>query len=116
MGRAAERRVAEWLEAHGWRVLAERHRSAAGEIDLVALDPRGCLVAVEVKLRRSGRTGLAVESVTPEAVRRRRAAIAEYARTKGVPHRGLRVDVVTVSPGLNPRSWHVARLAGIDAW
>jgi putative endonuclease len=116
IGQAAERRVARWLEACGWLVLAERHRSAAGEIDVVALDPTGCLVAVEVKFRRTARAGLPAESVTAEAVRRRRAAITEYARLERVEHHGLRVDVVAVSPGPDPHSWHVVRLAGVDAW
>jgi putative endonuclease len=112
----AERRVATWLATYGWRILAQRHRSAAAEVDLLALDPTGCLVAIEVKFRRSGRTGLAAESVTPAAVRRRRAALAEYARVERVEHRGLRVDVVTVSPGCEPRTWRLARLAGVDQW
>lgn len=116
LGRTAECRVARWLEEHGWRILAERYRSPSGEIDLLALDPARYLVAVEVKLRRSGRSGLAVESVTPEAVRRRRAGLADYARSVRVSHRGLRVDVVTVSPGPEPGTWRLARMAGVDAW
>jgi putative endonuclease len=116
IGRWAERQVAEWLEAHDWRVLAERYRSTGGEIDLLALDATGCLVGVEVKIRRSVRTGEPVEAVSPRAVRRRRAALGEYARATRIGHRGLRVDVVTVSPGPEPGSWRLARLAGVDAW
>jgi putative endonuclease len=116
LGQEAERRVAGWLVGSGWRILAERHRSAGGEIDLLALDPADWLVAVEVKLRRTGRAGLAVEAVTPVAVRRRRAALAAYARTERVAHRGLRVDVVTVSPGPEPGTWRLARMAGVDGW
>lgn len=116
LGRQAERQVAAWLKGFGWRILAERHRSSGGEIDLVALDPAGCLVAVEVKLRQSGRAGLAIESVTPSAVRRRHAALATYASSQRVGHRGLRVDLVTVGPGPKPRTWRLARVAGVDAW
>ena len=116
LGHEAERRAAAWLETSGWRILAARHRSPLGEIDLLALDPSDCLVAVEVKLRRSGRSGSAVESVTPQAIRRRRAALADYARSERVAHRGLRVDVVTVSPGPNPGTWRLVRVPGVDAW
>jgi hypothetical protein len=62
------------------------------------------------------RTGEPVEAVTPMAVRRRRAALGEYARATRIGHRGLRVDVVTVSPGPDPDSWRLARLPGVDAW
>ena len=47
-GRKAERRAAWWLRLHGWRILGERLRVAAGEVDLVAR--RGRIVAfIEVK-------------------------------------------------------------------
>jgi Holliday junction resolvase-like predicted endonuclease len=108
--------VAAWLEGHGWKILAERYRSTGGEIDLLALDPDGWLVAVEVKLRRSGRTGLAGESVNSAAVRRRRAALVAYARSERIRHRGIRVDLVTVIPDDAPRRWHLTRVAGVDAW
>ena len=52
MGRKAERYAAMWLRAKGWRILAQRVRTPAGEIDLVA--KRGKIVAfVEVKARRT---------------------------------------------------------------
>jgi putative endonuclease len=116
LGRLAERRVASWLSASGWRVLAERHRSGGAEIDVVALDPDRVLVAVEVRLRRSGHSGDAVESVRPEKVVRLRSALSAYARATPIDHRGLRVDLVAVSPGPEPRTWRLRRLPGVDAW
>jgi Holliday junction resolvase-like predicted endonuclease len=116
LGRRAERAVGTWLKGHGWRILAERHRSAGSEIDVLAIDPSGCLVAVEVKLRRSGRAGLPVEAVTSDAVRRRRAALARYATTGRVEHRCLRVDVVSVTPGPEPGTWRLVRHPGVDGW
>jgi putative endonuclease len=116
LGRQAERAVAGWLAASGWRILAERHRTAEGEIDLVALDVERRLVAVEVRLRRSPRAGAAVESVRAEHLRRVRAALLAYARGAAVAHDGLRVDLVTVTPGPEPRTWRLNRLPGVDAW
>jgi putative endonuclease len=116
LGRRAEAAVAAWLQAHGWRILAERYRIPAGEIDLVALDPDRRLVAVEVRLRRSARTGGALESVQPAHLRRVRAALLTYARTASVPHQGLRVDLVTVTADPRPGAWRLTRLPAVDAW
>ncbi len=116
LGREAERQVAAWLSSHGWRILAERHRSAAGELDLVALDAARVLVAVEVRFRRSARSGSAVESVNPDKVRRLRSALSAYTRANPIDHRGLRVDLVAVIPGPEPRTWRLSRIPGVDGW
>ena len=116
LGRAAERAVAEWLAAHDWRILAARHRSSEGEIDLVALDPARCLVAVEVRLRSSGRAGDAVASMRPRHLRRVSAALVAFARGEAIPHDGLRVDLVAVVPGPRPRTWRLTRMPAVDAW
>lgn len=116
LGRAAERAVAAWLTAHGWGILAARHRSSEGEIDLVALDPDRCLVAVEVRLRSTGRAGDAVASMRPRHLRRVSAALVAFSRGAGIPHDGLRVDLVAVVPGPRPRTWRLTRVPAVDAW
>ena len=82
----------------------------------MALDPHRVLVAVEVRLRRSGRSGNAVESVREEKVVRLRSALTAYARATPIEHHGLRVDLVAMSPGPEPRTWRLRRLPGVDAW
>ncbi len=99
-----------------WEILERRHRSSDGEIDLVALDSRRCLVAVEVRLRRSARAGSPVESVSPRHLRRVRAALTAYARRSSVRHAGTRVDLVSLVPGAEPGTWRMSRLPAIDAW
>jgi putative endonuclease len=116
LGRAAERAVATWLTAHDWEILEQRHRTDAGEIDLVALDSRRCLVAVEVRLRRSARAGSPLESVSPRHLRRVRAALTAYARASSVRHTGTRVDLVSLMPATEPGTWRMTRLPGIDGW
>lgn len=112
LGAAAEEAVARWLSAAGWDVVARRQRPAAGgEVDIVAVDPGGTLVAVEVRARRSGRAGSAAASVDARRVARLRRSLAAFGAASGRRHRGLRVDVVTVQPDpVNPGRWRLARI------
>ena len=71
VGRYGERVVARRLDALGWEVLDRNWRCALGELDIVAAD-HGCLVAVEVKTRRTATFGSPLEAVTPAKVARLR--------------------------------------------
>lgn len=62
-GVAAEELAARYLAAQGLRVIARNYRCRFGEIDLIAKDGEA-LVFVEVRLRRSGRFGGALASIT----------------------------------------------------
>lgn len=109
---AAERRghrgeavAAWWLRFHGWRILARRLRTPAGEIDLVAR--RGRTVAfVEVKARATA--GEAALSLDRHRLRRVAAAanavLPRFVRTGDVS----RIDAVFVVPRRLPR--HVANV------
>lgn len=113
LGLAAETAVGAWLEACGWRILDRRLRSAGGgEVDLVAIDPDEMLVAVEVRARRSARTGAAAVSVDARRVGRLRRTLVARAAASGASHAGLRVDLVTVEPqGVG--AWRLERLPGV---
>jgi putative endonuclease len=93
-GRQAERRAAEALRAEGWQVLAERVRTPAGELDLVA-EREGLLAFVEVKARAT--LGEAAFALGP-AQRRRLAGAAEawMASNPGHGAEGVRFDVLLV--------------------
>jgi putative endonuclease len=99
-GRRAERRAAWWLRLHGWRILGERLRVPAGEVDLVAR--RGKTLAfIEVKWRdRAEDLDLAID----EWRLRRVAAAAEmlvprFARATD----DIRIDVMLLAPKRLPR-------------
>lgn len=99
---------AAWaLRLKGYRILAVRHRTKLGEIDLVAR--RGDTVAiVEVKARAT--LAQAMDAVTPAAQRRIEAAADLWlARQRDHARLSLRFDIVAVLP----RRWpvHVK-----DAW
>ncbi len=105
-GRWAEGLCALALRATGWRILARRLRTPAGEIDIVAR--RGRVIAfVEVKARRDSPF-----SAAPDARQRRRIARAAalfVARNPALAGCDLRFDLMVVRPWRLPR-----RLA--DAW
>ena len=106
--RAAERRghraetLAAWLlRLKGYRVLARRYKTPAGEIDLIAR--RGRTVAfVEVKERPD--EVAALEAVTPASRKRiARAAALWVSRHPAAANLDLRFDVVLARPGRLPR-------------
>ena len=93
-GLAAEDQVARAYARRGARLVAERWRGKAGEIDLILQDADG-LVFVEVKRGRSH--DAAIARVTPRQVERLYRAVEEYV---GAMHPGacpqMRFDVATV--------------------
>jgi putative endonuclease len=78
-GDAAERLVAERLEAAGWTILAMHVHVGRAELDIVAVDPSppARLVVVEVRARQTREFGLPEETVdAAKRTRIRRAAQA----------------------------------------
>lgn len=114
LGQRGEDVTAEWLAARGWLILDRRWRTRAGELDLVCRDPDGALVGIEVKLRRTARTGMALEAVDGRRLRRLRQALVAYAHTSAHGWPAMRLDLVTLEPV--DGGWRLRRLAGIDAW
>ncbi len=99
-GRRAERFAATWLRLKGWRILATRVRTPAGEVDIVAR--RAGLVAfVEVKARA---TNAQLDFAIDEHRLRRVAAAAEVLAARFLqPGDDMRVDVILLAPRALPR-------------
>jgi putative endonuclease len=68
-GEHAERLAEQHLIKHGARILARNARYKGGEIDLIALHA-GCVIFVEVRLRKGDDFGGAAASITPAKQRR----------------------------------------------
>ena len=98
--------MAQPLRAKGWRVLDQRVKTPAGEIDLVA--KRGKLVAfIEVKWRKERKD---LDHAIDEHRLARVAAAAEAVGHRYVTEgEDMRVDVILLAPGAFPR--HIA-----NAW
>ena len=100
MGRKAERYAAMWLRAKGWRILGQRVRTPAGEIDLVA--KRGKIVAfVEVKARRT--MAEAQGSLDEYRLRRVADAARSLVHEYACDGEDVRIDAIYVAPGRLPR-------------
>ena len=106
-GRFAEARCALGLRLKGYRILARRHRSRVGEIDIIARRGR-TLIFVEVKARQS--LGDALESLSARQRARIRNAAELYLATRPqLGHLDARFDVMLVAGWRWPR--HLK-----DAW
>jgi putative endonuclease len=100
-GRTAELIALWYLRLKGWRLLAERYRSHAGEVDLIMR--KGEVTAfIEVKARKT-LVG-AIESVSPAQARRISAAARSFlAEDRKAARQSCRFDIVAVSPYHWPR-------------
>jgi putative endonuclease len=117
LGLAAEEAVAAWLTGAGWKVVGRRVRSpSGGEVDLIALDPASILVGVEIRARRTARTGSGTESIDARRVARLGRTLATFAAAAETCHRGMRLDVVRVAPepGIAGR-WRVTRVPDVGS-
>ena len=105
-GRGGEEEAARWLEGEGWEIFDRRRKTPLGEIDLVARR-EGLIAFVEVKWRRSvPDLDLAIDERRLARVAAAAGAVAhEYARAD----EDIRIDVILLAPGAQPR--HIA-----NAW
>lgn len=109
---AAEAYVAARLEESGWEVLGRDLRTPWAQLDLLARDPSGVLVAVEVKARHPLSWAQGEEALRPRQRRRLARALTGLAKRRG-RRDALRVDLALVTlHGGRPVAWE--RLAGVE--
>jgi len=95
LGKLGEDLACRELQRRGYAILARRHRSRFGEIDIVCRDGEA-VVFVEVKARRSAQRGTAAEAVVPWKRRRIAAMALDYLAWTGQLDRPARFDVVAI--------------------
>jgi len=109
----ARGRRSEWLAiallvCKAYRILGRRVRTRAGEIDLIALSPRGILCFVEVKARGDALSA-ALSLSDKQKARIGRAARLYLAQRQELARRDVRFDVIAIAPATLPRHYR-------DAW
>lgn len=98
-GRQGEAEAAMWLVQQGWRIVAERVKTKAGEIDLVARKP-GLVAFVEVKWR--ARAALLGEAIDERRLARVAAAAESVMHLYAAEGEDIRIDVILLAPGHKP--------------
>jgi putative endonuclease len=101
-GRRSELLASLMLILKGYRILARRVRTRAGEIDLIARSPGGILCFVEVKARELGETAL-VAVRARQQMRIARAAEFYIAQRPQLARKGVRFDVIALGAKGFPR-------------
>ncbi len=109
IGRGGEDLAAAALLRQGYRILARNHREGrTGEIDLIAEDPQGELVFVEVKTVTSPGAGHPLEKITAAKQARLQKLALRFCHSRGWMERAMRFDAVGIRwEGSEPQLEHV---------
>lgn len=98
-GRQAEAQAAMFLAQAGWRIVAERVRTKAGEIDLIA-KRTGLVAFIEVKWR--ARAASLADAIDERRLRRVAAAVECVWQDYATQGEDIRIDVILLAPGRKP--------------
>ena len=105
IGAWGESVAAEYLEKHGYAIIARNVRTPYGEIDIVA-EKDGFTIFVEVKTRTSNSLGPPEISVTPRKQEHMLATAEHYAQENEIDHWQIDVIAVEGQPGREPGVIH----------
>jgi putative endonuclease len=110
LGKFGEDIACAELERLGYVILARRHRTRYGEIDVIA-DDGGTTVFVEVKTREGGDFGPGAEAIVPWKQQRLGRMAVDYAARNNLLDAPCRLDVVQVTLGADEPRIEVYRNA-----
>jgi putative endonuclease len=112
IGALGEQLAVDHLTSLGWRVLERNWRCRYGELDVIAAEPGGVAVFVEVKTRTSDQFGGIAQAVTPDKVRRLRRLAGLWLAGQDGRWSQVRLDVVGVRVGRCPTP-EITHLRGV---
>jgi putative endonuclease len=98
-GREGEAEAAVFLAQSGWRVVAKRVKTKAGEIDLIARRT-GLVAFVEVKWR--ARSVALADAIDERRLKRVAAAVECVWQDYATDGEDIRIDVILLAPGRKP--------------
>ena len=98
-GREGEAEAAMFLAQQGWRIVAERVKTKAGEIDLIA-KRTGLVAFVEVKWR--ARAASLGDAIDERRLARVAAAVAIVWQDYATNGEDIRIDVILLAPSHKP--------------
>jgi putative endonuclease len=98
-GREGEAEAAMFLAQQGWSILAERVKTKAGEIDLVA-KRTGLVAFIEVKWR--ARAASLADAIDERRLARVAAAVECVWQNYATAGEDIRIDVILLAPGRKP--------------
>ena len=96
-GKRGEQVAADFLERHGYAILARNYRFKRAEIDIIA-QKENLMLFIEVKLRSSTRFGFPEETVSEAQAARIALAAEEYLETHDCSSKLIRFDILAISP------------------
>ena len=110
LGAAGEELAAAYLQARGYEIVERNYRRRWGEADIIALDPDGTHVIVEVRSRSDRRYVVeAAQSVGPRKQRQLRR-LAHGLMSEQELEIDIRVDVMVIAPDRDGRLSVVAHI------
>jgi putative endonuclease len=109
LGRWGEQQAGQYLTERGYAIIASNVRTPYGELDLIARQPDGVIVFVEVKTSQSSTFGHPEVSVTARKSAHIQASAQAYLQSQPDLPGDYRVDVIAIQvdpSGRNPEIVH----------
>lgn len=97
-GNKGEEKAAVFLEGEGYRILERNVRRQTGEIDIIARDPQGEVVFVEVKTRNNRQFGLPEEAVNRQKMEKITKTALLWVQSYSKNDIMWRIDIISVEP------------------